>query len=337
MTMPSRSVPVRRSVALALLLCAPFAQGGGAAASDALRLALRAELTLPARTVTLDDVAELSGVDAARWRALALGQAPAAGSSVRLGRQDIEHWLRARAGLLPSQIHWSGADGVTIHGARSDPAAAAAALADIVAGAQTVLRGWLERRADRVELAALPLAPAPVLPPGPLELRFPPPAAPLPLARHMQVRVELWQAGHFLRALPLSFAVAAYAPAWVARSALQPGSRPGPDAFERREIDLAGAGALLALPDPDVAPAAVRLRQHVAPGGALTAANSELAPPVCHGDTVLLLASSGGVALERKAEALQDGGLGQLVSVRLSATSHSIQARVTGAGTVEVQ
>jgi flagella basal body P-ring formation protein FlgA len=58
---------------------------------------------------------------------------------------------------------------------------------------------------------------------------------------------------------------------------------------------------------------------------------------VCGGDTVRLSLTAGRVAQARDARALQDGQLGQRVAVRTAASPQPIMARVTGAGTVEVE
>lgn len=345
--MPLRSLSAARVAGAAVLavLAAALAPAARAVAAPSLSVELAPVATVGPAPVLLGDVATLDGADAAaveRLRRLPLGGAPAAGAAVTLSRRDIERWIRAHTGLAAGQIAWGGNETTEVRGAVGE-ATVAARWRPL---ARQALLAWLARWSDHPGVAdAEPEgadgADAPALPPGPLEARVRPlPEGQSPAPR-MQVWIELWRAGRFVRALPLRFAVTAPAPALLARRPLAAGSRPLAADFEVGQVDLAALGHRLPAAgqaDPWAALAdGVRLRRALPAGAALDAFNSEPAPPVCNGDLVRLSLTAGPVALARPARALQDGLLGQRVAVRPPGATHSIMARVTGAGTVEVE
>lgn len=345
--MPLRSPFAARAAGAAVLavlavFAAALAPAARAVAAPSLSVELAPVATVGPAPVLLGDVATLDGADAAaveRLRRLPLGEAPAAGAAVTLSRRDIERWIRAHTGLAAGQIAWGGNATTEVRGAVGE-AAVAARWRPL---ARQALLTWLARWSDHPGVAdAEPDgADAPALPPGPLEARVRPlPEGQWPAPR-MQVWIELWRAGRFVRALPLRFAVTAPAPALLARRPLAAGSRPQAADFEVGQVDLAALGHHLpgaGGADPWAALAdGVRLRRALPAGAALDAFNSEPAPPVCNGDLVRLSLTAGPVALARPARALQDGLLGQRVAVRAPGATHSIMARVTGAGTVEVE
>jgi flagella basal body P-ring formation protein FlgA len=322
---------------LAAVCAALPARPAQAAASAAI--VLRPQDVATGAQVTLGDIADISAPDPmlqSRLRQVVLGAAPRAGSVVTLSRQELGRWVRAKTGLLDDQVSWAGSTGTAIRGMAS-----AVSLSGLEQTARQALEAWLQPFSEKITL--VPLAPPPdlVLPPGPLQYRARPFAPGTVPGKRMQVWVDVWQAGRFARAAVLEFEVAALAPAWVAREALAAGSRPPAQAFELREIDLARVRRPFALQRDPVrpfgAPGQVRLRHRLAPGDALAADDIDAMPAVARGDTVHMSLRSGAVMLEAQAKALQDGSIGQLVSVRLAAAENSIQARVTGAGTVEVQ
>lgn len=321
--------------ALAWTLLAPPAE----AVAQLLTVELRPQVTAGQARVQLADVAVLEGADQALLRKLGqlpLGAAPAAGASVELTRHDIERWIRAYAGWPAGQIEWRGSAVTRLHGAAADGALAS----QVLPLARQALLDWLAQWSAQASAVAAPDQ-ATSLPPGALELRVRPFSAGQLPARQMWVWVEAWQGPQLVRVLPLRFEVSAPAPALLARHALAAGSRPQAGDFDAGEIDLANVAHPLAKARHAELWAAleqgVRLRRALPAGSALDAANSEPSPAVCSGDTVRLSLTSGPVALASPARALQDGQLGQKVAVLASGSTHSIMARVTGAGTVEVE
>ncbi|MCS6912311.1 MAG: flagella basal body P-ring formation protein FlgA [Myxococcales bacterium] len=71
-------------------------------------------------------------------------------------------------------------------------------------------------------------------------------------------------------------------------------------------------------------------------GRAGAASSGEAVPTVRRGDRVLLTVRVGAVVAQVEAEALQDGGAGQIIRVRNLHNGRVQQGRITRAGLVEV-
>jgi flagella basal body P-ring formation protein FlgA len=89
----------------------------------------------------------------------------------------------------------------------------------------------------------------------------------------------------------------------------------------------------LEIDDDHAAP--LRSLRSLRAGEALTANNAAPALPVSRGEWVTLQFNTGAVQMEGRAEALQGGGLGQVVRVRLARGSAPVEARIVARGRVE--
>jgi flagella basal body P-ring formation protein FlgA len=109
------------------------------------------------------------------------------------------------------------------------------------------------------------------------------------------------------------------------------GTRLPPGSLEQREVPARGAAPL----SPNRPLRELRALRPLRPGEPLTAANAKPLAAVSRGDWVTLRSDSGALHLESRAEALQDGEIGQVVRVRVPRGSEALQARVVGAERVE--
>ncbi len=125
-----------------------------------------------------------------------------------------------------------------------------------------------------------------------------------------------------------------YVDVLVARSTLPRGTYLQADdvRFERREISRLNHGYFTRLGEIREMVTKRNLRR----GQVLTAAS--VSPPrlIRRGETITILARSGGLAIRVKGEALMDGRRGDRVRVRNSRSKRELQATVIAAGTVSV-
>ncbi len=327
---------VPHSLAVAALLAALGCGGGCAAVAQELapgqvEIALRANASAPQRLVRLGDVATIRTTDLAAIRRLVelpLGQAPRAGARVVLERQAVADWIRARLGIGSERLQWSGSErsALTSPAQQADPA-------DIERTARGALQHWLAARSSRFDVDSVGTPAGLQLPAGRVELAARPfPAGQQPATR-MVVWVDVAVDGSFVRTVPVSFSVDAYKQAWVAAMPVGTGAALAPQMLERREVGIASRGVPLEL-DGDT-PAPLRSLRSLRAGEALTSHNVASALPVSRGDWVTLQFNTGAVQMEGRAEALQGGGLGQVVRVRMARGSAPVEARVVAHGRVE--
>jgi flagella basal body P-ring formation protein FlgA len=137
--------------------------------------------------------------------------------------------------------------------------------------------------------------------------------------------------GRFVRTVPVGFEVAAYGPAYVASSDLAAGATLQPAQLEQREVELNGRNAR-----PLAARELQQLTHPVAAGQVLTARDVQARPAVARGDWVALRVRAGAMEMESRAEALQNGGIGQLVNVKPRGATGTLEARVLAPGRVEL-
>ena len=133
-----RFPPGRRLRAAAAAAIAAFANA--ASAHAALRVDLHATAEVGTSHVTLGDIATVAGDDAervARVSALEVGDVAADGASSVVARAALSRWVRARAGVAPQEIAWTGAENCSVHRAAETaplrPAAAGAGTHALVA------------------------------------------------------------------------------------------------------------------------------------------------------------------------------------------------------------
>jgi flagella basal body P-ring formation protein FlgA len=297
-----------------------------------IRIELAPDVEVKQRPVALGDVARVSTRDAAVLRrlvALPLGQAPRAGDGVRLERNGLMRWIRARTGIDTRRIEWSGSSACDIRLAERDLPGEA-----VARQATEALRSALSQGGARVEVSVSRMPRDTRVPAGELELRARPVPKDAILSKRVSVWVDVWVDGRFARTVPVGFEVSVFGRAYVATQRQPAGEILEPSKLAVQEVEWSGRNAL---PIAATAMRNMRLRRPLEAGDAVTRAQVEPAPLVARGDWVTLRASQGLVVLESRVEALQDGLSGQTVRVKLPNASSAILARVTGPRMVEMQ
>ena len=152
----------------------------------------------------------------------------------------------------------------------------------------------------------------------------------------MDVQVD----GRFVRSVPVSFAVEAYREAWVAPKPIAGGVVLMPGMIEQREVEITGqtgAGVDAGIAQVGAATGIWRTTKALREGQALSTRDIAPAPAIARGDWVTLQLRSGPIELESRAEALQDGELGQRVKVRLPDRASPLEGRVVDRSRVEAK
>lgn len=308
-----------------------------AGAADApVRIELLGNVGVVRPDVSLGDIASMRTSDLQvikRLVALPLGPAPRAGERTQLSRADLARWIQQRTGLDARQIQWEGAAVTELHRASAEIAGM-----QLTAVASESLRAWLDGNSTRAEVIPATVQRDIVVPFGQSMLKARPVAAGTQLTSRMVVWVDVWVEDRFVRTVPVGFGVTAWGPAYVASDDMPIGARLQPLAMKVREMELTNhVGAVLA---PTGAAAAsgepMQLRRPVAAGKALTRLDIESQPAVTRGEWVALRVRSGSIELESRVEALQNGKVGQTVSVKPSRAGGAILARIVAPGQVEV-
>ncbi len=194
--------------------------GAARAAGTPVRIELRNEAIVSKPHVRLGDIAILTTRDAPtleRLMELPLGAAPRTGTAIRIDRDRLLRWVRARTGLGADEIEWAGARFALVRSAvESVPGTTIAERAER-ALSETLAAGGL-----RAEIRP-PVVPRDVnVPAGTLEIRVRSlPRASL-LSRRPSVWVDLWVDGRFVRAVPVTFDLNVLGPAGNTRAGSGP-------------------------------------------------------------------------------------------------------------------
>lgn len=313
-------------------------------AEPLLRVALRPQVQVDRADVRLGDVALLSSPDLETLRramSVPLGQAPRLGEPVALEGARLRGWLRSRMGLRDEQIQWEGVDSTSVRTAAREiagDAVAAQAREALLAHLQAVARqkGLVQ---PRIELQAVALPSMLQVPAIGTQLRVRPLEQVIQGPR-MMVWVDVFAGERHVRAIPVRFEVSLFAMAPVARQELAAGSDVPQEDVAWREVDLArlpAAAVPAAWSAQTGAQAPVHVRKRTAAGEVLTADRVGPAPAVARGQWVRVIATSGGLSLESRAQSLQDGQIGQTVRVRPQNAAEPLMAKIVAPGQLELQ
>lgn len=308
---------------LAAVFCCALLWDGVAAATPTA--VLQAHVQLDRDEVRLGDLATITDADAATqasWRALLVGTSPSTATPQCMTRAQLARILRQ----TPVQV--AGEDSVCIE--RVQEALDGTELHRL---ARPVLEAWLAQHAEHWELAEMDAADKLMVPAGQRVLRVRPLDEAAPLARTMQVWVDVAVNGRYARSVPVRFAVQAYRRVLALRNAAEAGVLVEPDMTMWREVDVARQPTALTA----LAPGRQRLRRSIEAGTVLTPASLAAAPAVARGEWLDLSLAAGAVSLQTRVEALQDGLVGQRVRVRSAQSVEPFEARVTGIGRVEIE
>lgn len=323
-------MPVARSLlfvaGLAAAAIGPVQAGGGAVAE----IELRPQVTVAERQVRLGDVAYLRTADLEtirRLAALPLGAAPQPGRHAVLDREVLARWIRARVGLRPEQLAWTGAAQAQVRGSVQ-----LVTSGQIEQAARVALGEWLAARSSRFDVDVASPGRDLQLPAGRVALTARPLAAGAQPASRMVVWMDVAVDGAYVRTVPVTFSVDAYRDAWVASTEVAGGALLAPGMLELKEVEVTGRSAL---PVSAARPGALRASRDLQPGEPLSSRNATQVAAVERGGTVTLHFKAGAMQLEGRAESLQDGEIGQLVKVRMAGATSAVQARVVERGRVE--
>lgn len=312
-----------------LLGCALALAAVSACAESVVSITLQPRAEVGSSAVTLGDIAQLSSPNLAvleRLISLPVGQAPRVGDSVLLTRASLQNWIKTRTRIRAEQIEWRGTASTLVVSSPRELDSRA-----LVHPAQQALSQWVAARATRYKVNPQDVH-AFAVPPGRVDLKVRPLGDTETVRSRMQVWVEVWVEGKFIRVVPVSFAVEAYGPGLVARAPAQPGQSLAPADFSTVEVSLLGWPVAKAASGEGAVRARTRL-----PAGAVVAAHQiEPSPAVSRGGSARLLTVNGAVRVESKVDVLQDGATGQIVRVRLASGQGPVTARVIGDGVVEV-
>lgn len=334
---------VLTSICLLVATFGNYAYGGNeaqgkrkrdASPDSPVRIELLSDVGVRQSEVTLGDVAHLTTRDMAAIRQLvdlSLGLVPRTGEVVRLKRENLVRWIRARTGIEMSDIVWTGADTSNVHlvlGVLSGD--------KVASTAEKALRAALAKQGLRADIETGHMPTDVRIPRGKIALKVRQIPESAVLASHVSVWVDIWVDKDFVRTVPVDFDLAVFGPAYVATQDISLGQRLRPSVLQRREVRWSGRNAppLLAADDEL---STLQLRRPLTVGGVLTRGHVKTAPMVARGGWATLRATEGMVRIESRVEVLQDGASGQLVRVRLPDSASSIVAQVTGPGVVEVR
>ncbi|MWL90532.1 flagellar basal body P-ring formation chaperone FlgA [Cupriavidus sp. SW-Y-13] len=312
------------------LLVLPCLGASMAVAAPGVHVVLPERAQVHRADVALGDVAQLRTQDLNTLRQLmsmSIGPAPRTGEAVVVDAKTLARFVQTHVKLPEHAVVWEGAPRVRIERAMQ-----ALSGEQIQAAARQRLESWLQARHARFAASAAQDIQALAVPAGSLELR-PREIPDNQLAtRRMVVWIDIWVAGDFVRTVSVAFDVNVYQDAWVARHDVRAGNALRTDDFERKQVDIARLGSAPVAVIPDGS----RIRHNVLAGTPLLQAAVQAVPAVARGQMVTLRSQIGAIALEGRAEVLQDGWPGGRVQVRMPAGNAPVLARVAEDGTVEL-
>lgn len=289
-------------------------------------IALAERAVVAGGTYVLRDVAQVSAKDAeikARLDALSVGVAPRMGYARTVPRATIALVVEKQWPEIAERIDWQGSEALVVRGTgvKQDSVS-------LVAMAQEALLAQLSRQYARAEVTPVG---------GPYEMRHPAgEVAVMPRvsdAASVRPRMRVWLDvsldGQHYRAVPIWFAVKAYAPVRVAKRSMPPRQRITGDDFrieERNVVDVQGVpvptGELLA---------STWLKRGVRAGEVLIDAAMESAPLIERGDDVRVKVVVGSIQIETKGIALGNGRLGDTIKVENPGSREAFSGKVIGA------
>lgn len=331
--MTTLSYLARAAIAL-LCLVVPAAQAQQSLGNVAstVHIALHTSAMLDRPQVRLAELATVSSPDSTLQQQLAVyvvTRAPLVGQAAQMTRPELENILRSRGAAL-AQLSWSGAQAVQMH-RRGQPLDAG----KVADAAMHFLRNTLAQQYPQaqVEIGLATALPLLNVPSGSVLLR------PRPLAQpHLQARMVVWvdviADDAVYRSVVVPLSVSARQTVYLARHPMAEG-----DVINLTEV-TASVQEITGLRDTTAAApslaAAPRLRQPLAAGQIVMAA--QLAPQdmVLRGDRVRLIAGVPGILIEKIAYAQADAGMGQHVLVQPDQGRETVSARVIAAGIVEI-
>lgn len=321
---------VRISAAIALAIVASAVQAGGCPEA-VVRVELRSHADIEGPTVKLRDIATAQGgcgMESQELLARDFGPAPHPGETMKLDRMRVAAWLQ-QASRQSLRAAWRLSGSATVEIRRLEQWVDVEQLLNV---ARQSLETWLRPRSDHFEIVQSPRFDRVSAPVG--EITFRPREFPdnLRPTRRMQVWIDVFADGRFVRTIATSFDVHAYGWGWVARDDADTGQILRESALEKKEVDLA---LLKAEPLIDIT-ANRRLKRRVPAGQVMLLSDVEGIPAIQRGERVAVRSHIGIIHLMTSGRALQEGRIGQRVLVSPTESNRPIAAFVVDHGLVEV-
>ncbi len=290
------------------------------------RLVLKPEVTVQRAEVTVGDIAEIAPAPAAStWRAIPIGRAPAAGSTVRIPAESVRYRLR-QAGIT-TEMASSSASTCTVR------REAILVTPDMLA--EAACQFVIEQQAETGgEVTAVPAGrpPAVTCPEGTLQLAprlMGPPSGAL-----QRVAVTVRVDGVQIAEPTVTIRVRRMVDALTAVRALSVDTPITPDAVTVTRIDASSLTGEALTADTPLA--GLSAAMHVGQGTVLTRRNTRPLPTVRRGQSVIVRTQRGAVRIQAQGAAMDDAAPGYPCRVRV-ASGQTVTGTVTRDNEVEVR
>jgi flagella basal body P-ring formation protein FlgA len=316
-----------------VLLVAAFVvlSAGSMFCANGIVVSLKEEVRIQSDSMSLKDVAELSGPDASQIKSLAqisLGPSPEFGKAKILYQHQIGVLVQDALGLLPN-LSLTGAPAVQIRrqGRPIDPN-------EIIPLLKSFLLETTDWKESEIEIRSLGNLKGMELPLGEVQVRYSSSAA-ITGNRTLLVPIEIVQEGKVLHSLWVTANVVIHSKILVAAKRIPLGKTIGPEDVAESSIEIPNIRSVYARSLEDVLNKASR-RSFLA-GDSLTIDSFTNPIIVKNGEAVQLRLERNGIVLTSLGRAEQDGKLGQIIRVRNPDFSKVLKAQVTGKAQVALQ
>jgi flagella basal body P-ring formation protein FlgA len=301
-----------------------------------VKVTVRAAAEVPARDVTIADVATLHGgtPELREWIGrLDLSDPPRAGQSIRITAPQMAFRIRL-AGLDDRLFTVEGSRDV-----RVSPANCELSDHDLFAVAEKFVRERLPWEQEDITVQLVQSPAKIIVAAARSEVRLEPNLRlqRIPSGR-VRIDVSIWANGRKQQEIPVVVHVTVYQRVAIAKRRIDRGQLLTDDNihFDRRSVE--GASDFVTAKD---APIGQRAKRSIA--ASLIVASTDIEPAdnekqviVKQGDVVKLIARAGGMRLATTGEALQEGAAGKMIRVRNVDSKLVVTGRVVDRSTVEV-
>lgn len=313
-------------IPLVALAAKVFGETPSADAEPAVRIYLPRTKTVDKATLTLNDIAIISGRDdalAARIRDIKLGRSPFAGESITLTRQTVLSQLGA-AQISGDTVSVIGSSETRVHRKATD-----ISTDDIVAAAEAFLKASPPAGAIRWKLAhqpqdiAIPQADGATLR---CELDASAPAG------QVHIRVTLATDEKVLASRLVMFRLSYQTKQLLAAKDINPGETITPANTTLETVEVSRPPSEVYTP-----PFGKRARAHITPGSVITDSHVHMPQPevvIQRNETVRLKIQGKGWSITALGQALQNGRVGDTIRVRNLDSRQIIVGQVDASGVV---
>lgn len=318
----------------ALLTTAIILQTGkgpltGSSAGPVVTVAVRPQSEISGASITLGDIADVTGADkalATRVAGIDVGTAPLIGLSRTLLKSDIVTRLRY------NRIDTTQVDVVSAPSVKVTRVGADVAIPEVVEFATNALKAARKDPSDSVQIEALPTPYKWVIPPGKRDMQ----AGPIRGADGgvATVPVTLMVDGKPAKTVEISFKIKRMGSVLVAARQLEAHT-----VLKAEDVSLAVQEVVpgsVALTDAALV-IGMRTTRQIAAGAVLTKAAVETSPVIMIGAPVDVNVVVGGITVATSGVARSQGAAGDRIRVFISKTNKEVSAIVVDAKTVRVE